>query len=79
MIRKPPNFENALGLRGFGWWLESAHREVALRERQIPKPPKTESRLVLVKPEHEPPKDDPVVKYTTERPHPGRSGAFAAS
>lgn len=48
---------------------EAARREVALRERQIPKPPKTESRLILVRPEHEPPKDDPVVKYTTERPY----------
>lgn len=27
MIREPPNFENALGLRAFGWWLERARPE----------------------------------------------------
>lgn len=57
--------------------LEAARREVALREAQMPRPPKTESRLVLARPENDPPKGEVRVKYVTERPYLERNKRYS--
>lgn len=49
--------------------LSIGFRQKAKYHRNIPRPGKTESRLVLVEPWREAPDNDPRAKFTTERPY----------
>ncbi|KAA0909887.1 hypothetical protein FLO80_19235 [Aquicoccus porphyridii] len=47
----------------------TARREDAMRQTMIEPEPEYEARLILTNPTHEPPKDDPKSRFTTERPY----------